>query len=62
MRIATFKADNETWDSYHVSIEKNGKDFKSIQYSNMNGHAMGDMLKLLRKKYTKEKGYKIKLI
>jgi hypothetical protein len=62
MGIVRFETNNEESYSYHIAIEKNGKDFKSIQYSNMNRRGAHDMLNLLKKKYSKEKGYKVKLI
>ena len=44
---------------YRVTIEKHGEFYRCIQYSNMSGTAMMDIVPSLRKKYPSTEGYKV---
>jgi hypothetical protein len=47
------------WGRYTLTISKNGKVFKTIEYENMSGNAMMDESFYWRQKYPSEKGYTI---
>ena len=47
------------YGEYRVLIEKDGKFHRCIQYTNMSGTAMMNIVPDLRKKYPTEEGYKV---
>ena len=51
--------DTPDYGEYRVLIEKDGKFHRCIQYTNMSGSAMMDIVPDLRKKYPTEEGYKV---
>jgi len=59
MTKKTKKTKTPEWGTYTLTVSKNGKVIKKVEYTGMSGYAMHDAAFSWRNSYPEYKGYKV---